>query len=200
MTFQVVGQHAHRRRGARQLLHRLAQVLLQRCVFGQRAAATPLAIEFAPVAVPERLARPQMVLRRAGEGSAEVRVLEQHRWASSFEQELRDALSSGVAARLGVPDVTRGGRAQGQSVWRVSVQLQSFDAVEDGDVQARLQWRLRRPDGSDAGACNWAASESAGAGIDALAQGAQRLTARAAQAIATQIAGLQAGGMLRCDA
>lgn len=166
------------------------------------AAATtappPAGIEFAPVAVPERLARPQMVLRRAGEGSAEVRVLEQHRWASSFEQELRDALSAGVAARLGAVDVTRGGRAQGQSVWRVSVQLQSFDAVEDGAVEARLQWRLRRPDGSDAGACAWAASESAGAGIDALAQGAQRLTARAAQAIATQIAGLQSGAVLRC--
>ena len=40
--------------------------------------ATPMWIELAPLAVPERLARPQMVLRRGGEGSAEVRVLEQH--------------------------------------------------------------------------------------------------------------------------
>ena len=162
-------------------------------------AASSLAVEFAPVAVPERLARPQMVLRRAGEDSAEVRVLEQHRWASSFEQELRDALSAGVAARLGAADVTRGGRAPGQSVWRVSVQLQSFDAVENGAVEAGLQWRLRRPDGGDAGACPWAARESVGAGIDALAQGAQRLTARAAQAIATQIASLQRGAVLRCE-
>lgn len=162
------------------------------------AVGAALAIEVAPVGVPERLARPQLVLRSAG--TAEVRVLEQHRWASSFEQELRDALATGVAARLGATDVTRGGRVQGQTVWRINVQVQAFEAVEDAQVGTRLQWRLRRPDGTDAGGCAWAGSEAAGSGIEAVAQGAQRLTARAAGAIARQITALQIGAALRCEA
>lgn len=165
-----------------------------------RTSAAPFAIEMAPVAVPERLARPQMVLRVAGEGSAELRVLEQHRWASSFEQELRDALASGVAARLGAADVTRGGRAQGQTVWRIQAHLQTFDAVEYGMLNMRMQWRVRQPNGNDAGACAWAASESAGTGMDALTQGAQRLTARAAAAMAEHITALQAGTTPGCNA
>ena len=172
---------------------------------GTPRASRVEAIEFGPVAVPERLARPQMVLRGAAESAgpaapaAEVRVLEQHRWASSFEQELRDALAAGVARRLGAADVSRGGRAQGQAVWRVSVQVQAFDAAEADQVAARMQWRLRRPDGTDAGACAWAATEVVEAGIAPLAQGAQRLTARAADAIARQIAALQGGSPLRCE-
>jgi uncharacterized lipoprotein YmbA len=63
-------------------------------------SAPPLYIELAPVAVPERFARPQMVVRQPN-GSVQVEVLEQHRWASSFENELRDALSAGIAGRLG---------------------------------------------------------------------------------------------------
>lgn len=158
-----------------------------------------LAIEVAPVAVPERLARPQMVLRRAGASATELHVLEQHRWASSFEQEMRDALSSGVAARLGAVDMTRGGRVQGQSVWRIQVQVQAFEAVEDAQVGTRLQWRLRRPEGTDAGGCVWTGQEAVGTGIEAVAQGAQRLTARAADVIAQQIAALQGGAALRCE-
>lgn len=163
------------------------------------ATNAALAIEVAPVAVPERLARPQMVLRRAGASATELHVLEQHRWASSFEQEMRDALGSGVAARLGAVDVTRGGRVQGQSVWRIQVQVQAFEAVEDAQVGTRLQWRLRRPEGTDAGGCVWAGQEAVGTGIDAVAQGAQRLTARAADVIAQQIVALQGGATLRCE-
>ncbi|MDA7417611.1 LPS assembly lipoprotein LptE [Xenophilus arseniciresistens] len=164
------------------------------------APAQPgLAIEIGPVAVPERLARPQMVLRRGGADVAQLQVLEQHRWASSFEQELRDALSAAVAQRLGAADVSRAGRVQGQTVWRASVQVQAFDAVPAEQVSARLQWRLRRPDGSDAGACGWSGSEPVGAQMEAVAQGAQRLTARAAEALAQQIAALQGGAALRCQ-
>lgn len=167
------------------------------------AAATPavpaLAFELGPVAVPERLARPQMVLRRSGSDAAELQVLEQHRWASSFEQELRDALSTAVAQRLGATDVSRAGRTQGQTVWRASVQVQAFDAVPAEQVSARLQWRLRKPDGSDAGACGWSGSEPVGAEVEAVAQGAQRLTARAAEALAQQIAALHSGEALRCQ-
>lgn len=140
-------------------------------------AASPLYIELAPVAVPERLARPQMVVRRPT-GGVQVDVLEQHRWAASFENELQDALASGVAARLGAIDVTKGGRQNSQPVWRIAVQVRRFDAVDGGRVDAGFTWTLRRSDEPRTVVCQLDAGEAVAGGIDAVAQGAQRVTDR----------------------
>jgi uncharacterized lipoprotein YmbA len=151
-------------------------------------SGAPLFIELAPVAVPERLARPQMVIGKAG--SAEVDLLEQHRWASSFDNELRDALAGGIAARLGAIDVTRGGYQAGAPAWRIAVQLRQFDAVENAQIDAALSWTARRSDGAFSATCQWSGRERLDAGIPALALGAQRLTSRAAEAIARHLAAI----------
>jgi len=168
-----------------------------------RPAGSPLVIELLPLALPERLSRPQMLVRQAGDAaSAEVAVLEQHRWASSFENELRDALAGGVAARLGAVDGSRSGgnvgRAPGQPAWRIAVQVRQFDAIEGARVDAALSWSIRRSDQDTSAGCQWQASEAAGSGIDGVAQGAQRVTARAADAIARQVSALAAGTMGDC--
>jgi uncharacterized lipoprotein YmbA len=153
------------------------------------------------VAVPERLARPQMVIRKPGQGSAEVQLLEQHRWASSFESELRDALAGGIASHLGAIDSTKGGHQPGQNVWRIAVQLRQFDAVENAYIDAALSWSARRADGARSFACQWTGREPVAAGMAALAQGAQRITGSAAQAIAAHVATLAAqdgAGDARC--
>ncbi|MGJ7496532.1 PqiC family protein [Variovorax sp. RT4R15] len=157
------------------------------------AAAAPLWIELAPLGMPERLARPQLVVRPAGDGSrAEVEILEQHRWASSFENELRDALASGIAARLGALDGTRGGRPAAAPVTRIAVQVRQFDAVEGSKVEADLGWTLRRAEQPRSMVCRISLSEPVvGTGIDAVAQGAQRLTANVSAAIARSVAALQ---------
>lgn len=155
------------------------------------SGAVPLAIELAPVAVPERLARPQMVVRKPG-GSVQVEVLEQHRWASSFENELRDALASGIAARLGALDVSKGGRPNVQPVWRIAAQLKQFDAVDGGRVEAAFSWTLRRADAPRTLVCSFEAGEAVGNGMDAVAQGAQRVTAAAAAAMARSVAAARA--------
>jgi len=149
-------------------------------------SALPLYIELAPVAVPERFARPQMVVRQPN-GSVQVEVLEQHRWASSFENELRDALSAGIAGRLGALDVTKGGRQNSQPVWRIAVQLRQFDAVDGGRVDANFSWTLRRSDEARTMACQLSLGEAVGSGMDALARGAQRVTANAAAAMARSV-------------
>jgi len=164
--------------------------------------ATPLYIELAPVAVPERLARPQLLVRRQGaESSAQVEVLEQHRWSASFENELRDALSSGVSRRLGAIDVTRGGKPTGPPVWRIGVRVRQFDAVENSRVDADLVWTLKRSDQDRVVTCLWTASEpvTAASGIDGLAQAAQRVTARAAEAMARDVTALQADAVSGCQ-
>lgn len=160
------------------------------------AAAPQLAIELTPVAMPERLARPQMVVRRRGD-AAEVSVLEQQRWASSFEVELRDALGAGIASRLGAVDATRGG-PPAASLWRIDVQLRRFDAVQDTRIDAAFGWTVRRAEGERSAVCEWSASEPVGAGFESLAQGAQRVTAGVAAAVARHVAALQADPAAGC--
>ncbi|APW36698.1 hypothetical protein RD110_05415 [Rhodoferax koreense] len=162
------------------------------------AGAAPVFIELAPVAMPERLARPQMLVRRAGTTGAEVQLLEQHRWTSSLENEMRDALASGIATRLGAIDVTKGGRQLPTPAWRIAVQLRQLDAVEDSRVDAAFSWTVRRADTERSAACQWSASTPVGQGIAALAQGAQIATADAAQAIARHVAALQANPLAGC--
>jgi uncharacterized lipoprotein YmbA len=154
-------------------------------------SAAPLYIELAPVAVPERLARPQMVVGRPN-GGVQVDVLEQHRWAASFENELQDALASGIASRLGALDVTKGGRQASQPVWRIAVQVRQFDALDGGRVDAGFNWTLRRSDETRTMVCQLNVGEPVASGIDAVAQGAQRVTAAAAAAIARSVAAARA--------
>ncbi|MDP9932367.1 PqiC family protein [Variovorax paradoxus] len=154
-------------------------------------SAAPLYIELAPVAVPERLARPQMVVGRPN-GGVQVDVLEQHRWAASFENELQDALASGIAARLGALDVTKGGRQASQPVWRIAVQVRQFDAIDGGRVDAGFNWTLRRSDETRTIVCQLNVGEPVASGIDAMAQGAQHVTAAAAAAIARSVAAARA--------
>ncbi|RYZ11991.1 MAG: membrane integrity-associated transporter subunit PqiC [Comamonadaceae bacterium] len=167
------------------------------------AAAPSIFIELAPLAIADRLARPQMLVRPAGsrDGAAEVEVLEQHRWASSLENELRDALGSGIAAQLGAVDVTRGTRPPGTVAWRLAVQVRQFDALENGRVDAAFSWTVRRSDdGVQSAACQWSSSEAVGPGIDALAEGARRLTARAAETMARHVAQQQTSPGAPCSA
>lgn len=165
-------------------------------------SATPMYIELAPIALPERLARPQLLVRRQGtESSAQVDVLEQHRWTSSFENELRDALGSGIARRLGAIDVTKGGKPAGQPVWRIAVQVRQFDAVENSRVDADMVWTLKRSDMERVVTCFWSASEPAGSasGIDGIAQAAQRVTAKAAAGAARDVGALRAEASSACQ-
>jgi len=156
------------------------------------AAGAPLFIELAPIALPERFARPQLVVRHKDSAAGpQVEILEQHRWSSSFENELRDALGSAVAARLGAVDLTRTGRQRGQAALRIGVQMGQFDAVEGSRVDAAFSWTLRRTDEGPTVGCRMSLSEPVGGGIDALAQGAQRVAARLADAIAASVPALQ---------
>jgi uncharacterized lipoprotein YmbA len=165
------------------------------------AGAVPAYIELAPIAMPERFMRPQMVVRKkdAPAGPA-VDILEEHRWSSSFEDELRDALGTGVARRLGAVDVTKSGRQRGQLATRIAVQMGQFDAVEGSHVDASFTWTFRRTDEGPATGCQLSISEPVGSGFDALAQGAQRVTAQLADAIAGSISGVKANQASPCAA
>jgi uncharacterized protein len=159
------------------------------------APASTLQIEMPPIALPERLVRPQLVVHSA---NAPVDILDLHRWAAPFDRELHDALASSVTQQLGAIDVTTGGRLASQPVYRIAVQLRQWDAAVDKQVQASFSWTLRRSDGGRSLACQWSHSEPVGTGIAALAQGAQRLTSRAAQSMAAAVKALDADATATC--
>lgn len=166
-------------------------------------AAPTMAIEVLPVGVPERLARPQMVVRTSAV-SPEVQVLEQHRWSASFEKELRDALSSGIATRLGAIDASKTPAAAGLRPWRIAVQVARFDAVEGERVDGAFTWTLRRAGTPQQLDCRLDTSVAAGAGMAALAQASGEVAARLAKTIADAIASADAATgearTLRCPA
>lgn len=165
------------------------------------AAAAPLYIELAPIAMPERFVRPQLVVRQKDAAAGpQVEILEQHRWSSSFESELHDALGSAVAARLGAVDVSKSGRPRGQPAIRIAVQMGQFDAVEGSRVDAAFSWTLRRTDEGPGVGCRISVSEPVGGGIDALAQGAQRVASQLADAIAASVAALPGQPAASCTA
>jgi uncharacterized lipoprotein YmbA len=156
-------------------------------------------IDVAPVTLPERLARPQLVVRSAGSASgARVDILEQERWSAPFNSELRDALASGVANRLGAIDVSRSGRPADQPVYRIAVELREFDAVPGEKVQATYGWTISRSDNTRSSACQLSVSEAVAPGIDALVLGVQRTVADAADGIAANVVAFKANAAAAC--
>ena len=179
----------------------LAEVGAPRQPAGDREKAAPLFIELAPIAMADRFARPQMVVRKKHDpASPAVDILEDHRWSSSFDNELRDALASSIASRLGAVDVTLSGRQRGQPATRIAIQMGQFDAVEGSRVDASFTWTLRRTDEGPVTGCQFSISEPVGGGFDALAQGAQRVAARLAEAIAGSVSALKADQPSACTA
>jgi uncharacterized lipoprotein YmbA len=157
-----------------------------------------LFIELAPVGVPERLTRPQIVVQKS---DGRIDVLEQDRWTSSFDSELRDTLANGLAARLGAIDALRGGRQPGQPVYRIAIDLRQFDAIGGERVNAAFGWTVTRigGDGDRAASCQSAFSVPvAGGTTDALVKGMQTAVAMATAAIAATVDSVRDGGPAAC--
>ena len=163
----------------------------------QSAASQRLLIEVLPVSVPERLARPQIVVRT---DEARVDILEQDRWSAPLNNELRDALASGIANRLGAIDVTRSGRPANQPAYRIAVELRQLDAVRNGNVQAGFSWTITRTDDARSATCSLTLVEPVnGAGVDALILGMRKAVGNAVEAIAANVVRLQDGKSGGCS-
>lgn len=160
--------------------------------------STPLFIDVVPVGVPDRLTRPQLVVR--SRDGTRMDVLELDRWTSPFNNELRDTLASGIATRLDAVDARRGGRAGTQPVYRIAVDVRQFDAVRGEGVSAAFGWTVTRSDTSAAVSCQSVFSVPAnGADTPALVAAMQQAVAAATTGIARTVDNLRAGGSAGCD-
>ena len=166
------------------------------------AATTPIAIEVLPVNVPERLKRPQLVITT--NNATQLKILEQDRWSSSFNDELQDAFVGGITSQLGAIDVSRGGRAANQPTYRIAIVLQQFNATPGEQIQANFGWTItalnsgERSTGNRSLSCQATISKTVANDTDAVVKGIQAAVVDVIQAISANVSSLNNGEQAKC--
>ncbi len=169
----------------------------------QSPASAPIAIEVLPVNVPERLKRPQLVI--TSKNSTQLKILEQYRWASSFNDELQDAFVSGLGKELNAIDISGGGRVANQPIYRIAIVLQQFSATPGQQVEAHFGWTITqlntdiRSGASRSITCQATISKTVGNDMDAVAKGIQETVTDAIQALAVNVRNLNKDVASKCS-
>jgi uncharacterized lipoprotein YmbA len=165
-------------------------------------SSMPFYIEVMPVTVPDRLARPQLIVRSRSSGQeSQIFILEEHRWSSHFNDELRDAFATGIVNQTGAIRETRGASgtyAPEQHGYRVAIELGQFDAIVGDSVQARFSWVIRRSTDGRSAACYAAISEPVDGGIDGVVKGIQRVVSNVVEDISKNLTELDTGNAVTC--
>ncbi|MDI1299823.1 membrane integrity-associated transporter subunit PqiC [Methylotenera sp.] len=162
----------------------------------------PIAIEILPVRVPERLKRPQLVL--TSKETSQLKILEQDRWSSSFDDELHDAFVAGITNQLGAIEISHSRRLANQPTYRIAIALQQFNATLGEQVQTNFAWTITRlnTDSSTADnsalSCQTIFSKAVSNDIDAIIKGVGEAVAEATQAISTNVSSLNNGELGKC--
>lgn len=84
-------------------------------------------IEVMPVGLPDRINRSPMALQNA---QGQLQILDNERWSSNLDAELRDALSAGLQQKLGAVDRYISGMKTEQGSYRIATDFSRFDIVE----------------------------------------------------------------------
>lgn len=167
------------------------------------STAVPMAIEVLPINVPERLKRPQLVITT--NNSSQLKILEQDRWSSSFNDELQDAFVSGISKQLNAIDISRGGRTANRPTYRIVIALQHFNATPGEQVQANYGWTITRLDTGTRSADNLSLScqanitKAVASDIDSVVKGVQETVADVVKAISANVSSMSNTNEVRCS-
>ena len=140
-----------------------------------------LRIDVRPVKVPAAVARSQLVLQV---NAAQVKVLEDDRWASSLPDEIRSALSAGVSQQAGAPGTKALARGEELPAYQVAVDVHRFESWPGSHVLIDVVWGVSRTTDVQTLTCHSVVSESVSDGYQAIVDGHRR----AIGTIAAQIA------------
>ncbi|VVD97042.1 hypothetical protein PIN31115_01901 [Pandoraea iniqua] len=163
---------------------------------GSNAPATPYAIEVSPVAVPEQVDRPQIVVTKGG---GQVDILEASRWAAPLKNELTSTISRGLTQRLGAMDVYGLPRADGVTVYRLSTSVQRFESAPGEQAALTAVWTVRRVPGDVVLTCRFNGTEPASGGIPEVVAAQRKLVGQLTDSIGRAIATSAQGATPRCD-
>jgi hypothetical protein len=152
---------------------------------------TPIVLE--PIRIPAQVDQPQWLVRLPDDSLA---ILEQERWSSPLQDELRQALLEELG-RFGMVEA-----AVGASVpWRIRIELRRFESVPGREARIEGSWLLSAGDGRRPGLrCDWRYAESAGPGMPALANAHRRAVVRLAGALGESLGKLGRGETAACPA
>lgn len=167
----------------------------------QAANSSVIAIEVLPVNVPERLKRPQLVI--TSKNSTQLKILEQDRWASTFNDELQDAFVSGLIHQLNAIDISRGGRVANQPTYRIAIVLQQFNATPGEQIVANFGWTITRLNAdireNKGLSCQTTFNKAVANDTNAVVQGIQQMVGETIQAIAANVNSLNNGETGKCN-
>jgi hypothetical protein len=159
-------------------------------------ATGKLYVELVPVNVPAQVRRNQLVVGNGGDGRVEL--LEHHRWAGPLPDEIGNALSLGITARLGAIDVYRTPRPDGVAVYRISASVQRFESVPGSHALVDAVWSVRQVGGGSVLTCRSVLREEVGQGYDALVAGHRTALGKLAEAVAAGVRDQAAGRRTDC--
>jgi uncharacterized protein len=149
------------------------------------ASATPEAtapsppvdpVAIGPVTLPDRLDRPQLVVRTSAN---RVDILETHRWAESLKSEIPRIIAADLDVLLKPTRVSVYPQNSGlDAVYRILVDIQRFEMTAGEGVALDVLWSVRRSDGGAVTSGRSAVSEPVrAAGYDALVAAQSRALA-----------------------
>jgi uncharacterized protein len=148
------------------------------------AAPASFYLEVSPVDMPPQVAKNQMVVQ---DGSAQVRVLEDERWASLPADEVRRALSADLSQRLGAIDVYGTPHPEGVPVYRVKVNVQRFESSPGRRALIDAVWSVRGVNNQAVLTCRTLAEQPVDPGYDALVTGHRRAVDQLANEISAGV-------------
>lgn len=157
-------------------------------------------VDIAPIQMPARFKRPQLVINIAN--SKEIRILEQARWASSFNDEFRDALKSAIS-QDGRATVST--RLAGQApAYRVALSITQLSAIPNDKISADVALTIAPlVDATEQSqqplVCQINLQQPVSAGTVALVAGYQSLVDKLARYIMQNISKLSVATAAVCD-
>lgn len=125
-------------------------------------------VEILPIAVPEALARSNLVLT---DGQGRVNVLDSERWLAPIADELRQIVADGLWRTARAADSYQApvpGALAALPQYRLALRLDRFDAVPGRTATVAGSWTLRRLPNGPVHGCRWEGRQPVG-GPDAAA-------------------------------
>ena len=162
------------------------------------ASDTTLAIDVRIVHTPRQLNRSELMVRT---GATEVTLLENERWASPLNDEIKDALRLELQHRLGPLTGLRPALARltlDIDVQRLEAELGRY-ALLEASWSANLSTAGQRPTGGRATTCAFQGDEEIDGGYAGIVEGYQREIAALAKAIVAVLASPASGSDAPCQ-
>lgn len=158
----------------------------------EHAAQDPaFQIEVLPVAIPQQVDVPTMVVRA---GSGAVTPVETRRWIAPLDSEIRSALIAALTRRLGVADVSGVAPIAALPLYRIRLSVRRFDSALGAAAQIDAVWTVHAAhDPVRTATCESHVRVPVAPGYEALAEGHQRAVIAVADAIAEALLALQSG-------